>query len=138
VEVPALLDATLTALEVAALTGAMLLAAAADGWVLTYPGARGPEPTMNPPPPELELVHTVAEGVTTLVTVPVFEYARLRDEADPVQVFLTTSVVTSEESCCRVGEVMVSEEPEARVTEKLLALTTIDWTAALEPDTSRV
>lgn len=45
--------------------------------VFTYPGARGPLPTIIPPPPlllelplEEEVVQTVAEGVMTLVTVP--------------------------------------------------------------------
>ena len=99
---------------------------------------------MAPPPPPLgagvdaALTHSVADGVMTLVTVPAPEYATAMDEAEPVQVLLVTSLVTSEESCCRVGETTVSDEPEASVTEKLPAFTTIDWTVALEPETFRV
>jgi hypothetical protein len=48
------------------------------------------------------------------------------EEAEPVQVLLVTSLAMSEESCCRVGEDTVNEEPEANVTEKLPAFTTID------------
>ena len=39
------------------------------------------------------------------------------EEAEPVQVLLVTSLVTSEESCCSVGEEMATAEPEASVTE---------------------
>ena len=74
----------------------------------------------------------------TLVTVPAAEYARLIDDAEPVQVLLVTSLVTSDESCCRVGEVMVMDEPETSVTEKLPAFTMIDCTAAVDPETFRV
>ena len=59
------------------------------------------------------------------------------DDAEPVQVLLVTSLVTSEESFCKVRGVIVSDEPEASVTEKLLALTVMDWMAVLEPETSR-
>lgn len=48
------------------------------------------------------------------------------EDADPVQVLLVTSLVTSEESCWSVGDETVNEEPEASVTEKLLAFTVID------------
>jgi hypothetical protein len=82
------------------------------------------------------VVQTVAEGVMTFVTVPAPEYARLMDEAESVQVLPTTSLVTSEKSCCKLGEEMTIVEPEASVTEKLLALTAIDWSAAFEPETS--
>lgn len=99
---------------------------------------------MRPPPPppaaavDPEPLQIVAEGVMTLVTVPAPEYARDMEDPDPVQGLLVTSLVTSEESCCRVGDVTVREEPDARVTEKLLALTTMDCNTALEPDTLRV
>jgi hypothetical protein len=62
----------------------------------------------------------------TLVTVPAPEYARLIDDSEPVHGLLTTSELTSEVSCCKVGEVTVTAEPEASVTEKLLEFTVID------------
>jgi hypothetical protein len=99
-------------------------------------GARGPLPTIMPPPPTCvgvvappvpeEVEHTVTDGVMTLVTVPAPEYAREMEEAEPVQVLLVTSLVTSEESCWRVGDETEKEEPEASVTEKLVGFTTID------------
>lgn len=110
-------------------------------------GARGPLPTIIPPPPdgggELPpppelLLQTVAEGVMTLVTVPAPEYASDMEDCEPVHVLLVTSLVTSEESCWKVGDDTVSDEPDASVTEKLPAFTVIDCTAAVEPETLRV
>lgn len=60
------------------------------------------------------------------------------EEAEPVQVLLVTSLVTSDESCCSVGEDTVREEPEASVTEKLDPFTVMDWITAVEPETSSV
>jgi hypothetical protein len=99
---------------------------------------------MRPPPPEVgvaveaELAQSVAEGVITLVIVPPPEYARVNDDADPVHVLLETSLVTLEESCCKVGDVTVREEPEARVTEKFVEFTTMDCIVALEPEMSSI
>lgn len=87
---------------------------------------------MRPPPPLLgagadgALPHRVAEGVMTLVTVPAPEYASDMEDCEPLQVLSVTSLVTSEESCWKVGDDTMSDDPEARVTEKLLALTVID------------
>lgn len=74
----------------------------------------------------------------TLVTVPAPEYASDMEDCEAVQVLLVTSLVTSEESCWKVGDDTVMEEPEASVTEKLAELTVIDCTAAVEPDTLSV
>lgn len=98
------------------------------------PPVVGGEPPLLPPEP----LHTVAEGVITLVTVPASEYASDMEDCEPVQVMFETSLVTSEESCWKVGEETVSEEPDASVTEKLPAFTVIDCTAAVEPDTLSV
>ena len=62
----------------------------------------------------------------TLVTVLPPAYASEIEEAEPVQVLLVTSLVTSEESAWSVGEETVNEEPEASVTEKLVEFTVID------------
>jgi hypothetical protein len=80
----------------------------------------------------------VADGVMTLVTVPPHAYESAMEDSEPVQVLLVTSLVTSEESCCKLGEETWNEEPEASVTEKLLVSTTIDWMVALEPETFSV
>jgi hypothetical protein len=90
------------------------------------------------PPEEPEPLHSVAEGVTVFVIVPPPEYESEMDEAEPLHVLLVTSLVTSDESSCKVGEEIVIEEPDASVTEKLPELTVMDCIAALEPETSSV
>ena len=74
----------------------------------------------------------------TLVTVPAPEYASDMEDCEPVQVLLVTSLVTSEESCWKVGDDTVSDEPDASVAEKVPAFTVIDCTAAVEPETLSV
>jgi len=94
------------------------------------------EPPPDEPPPPLgggvttaASAQSVAEGVTVTVVTPVIA----REDAELLHVAVTP-VVVSVGSSLRVGEVMVIEEPEPRVTMTVVAETTMDWMTALEPE----
>jgi hypothetical protein len=118
------------------------------GLVFTYPGAVEPEPTILPPPPVLGAgpqpppppvpLHTLAgrgNDVSDCAGARVCERnGKLRRRASVVgnvAGYIGRELLES-------GDDTVSDEPEASVTEKLLAFTVIDCTAAVEPDTLSV
>lgn len=105
------------------------------------------------PPPELTLwvladagevgkvvavLHNVGEALIVFVTVPAPEYAKERDDAPELQTLDATSDAVSLVIWCKPGCDMDIDEPDARVTVKLLPFTVIDCTTALVPVTLNV
>ena len=87
----------------------------------------------------MAVLHDVADGVITFVTVPAPEYAKDIEDVAVLQILPVTSVCISLDSSYNPGDAMVILEPEARVTERVpLSLTVRDWTAGLVPLTFNV
>jgi phosphoenolpyruvate carboxylase len=72
-----------------------------------------------------------------MVTVLTPTYVMARDDTEPVQVVVTPLDVSAD-SLFKVGDETVRDEPELRFTEKLVGLTVMESTTALEPETFSV